>query len=234
MSLVAAPASTPSPGAARLIGYSLAGVGAAAAVGAGLLGPGPAMAILALVAVLAPPVLFALMVTVPEAFVVNVGGKAPVVNLVLIAPVAGLFLSAHDVYLAHPEITLLCGLGAVAIGLIGGVWAPRRGPIPNPVLFFVVLTLLAFGYGWAAPNLVNRAFDASPGRVVQVTIQSMHVTTGRGDRHHLGLAPWGPVTSSADVTVPPATYANLSVGGVVCATLHSGALGLAWYKVASC
>jgi hypothetical protein len=174
VSLVAAPASLLRPGPARWIGYSLAVVGAAAAAATGFLGAGPVVAILALIAVAAAPALFALMVSVPEAFVINVGGKAPVVNLFLLAPVAGLLLSAHDVYLAHPEITLFCGLASVAIGLIGAVWAPRSGPIPNPVLYFIALAFFAFGYGWVAPNLVNRAFDASPGRVVQVTIQSKY------------------------------------------------------------
>ncbi|MGH7022270.1 MAG: hypothetical protein ACREEB_01620 [Caulobacteraceae bacterium] len=235
MSIVQSPESAVDHSAIKWIGYALAVVGVAAPFGVLFFGPGAVSTMLVLIVALDLAVLFGLVAAMPEAFLIQVrGGSRVLINYALIVPIFALLIVSFNSGLVHPEIGYLIALAAAGAGLMAGLWIPRRAPVPGAVLFLLFLSLFAAGYGWGVASLANRFFDNSAGQPYPVTVIAKHETYGRGRGYSLTIAPWGPASGSASVGVPLSTYNDATEGGTVCAVLHSGALGLAWYRVRSC
>ena len=235
MSIVETPAPALSPVGARWIGYSLAAVGALASFGFLFASRGVESQILVLVSILALLMLLGVVLLSPQAFVVTMRRtKSRMINFGLIVPIVFLVVFSVADPLVRPEVIALAAVGAAGVGMVAGVWMPRGAPMPSPIFYLVFLGLFAAGLGWGAPALINRAFDASPGQVFQAAVQSKYQTFGRGSHYHVTLAPWGPVTAPATITVGFAAYDQAQPGSIMCPTLHPGALGLAWYHVGAC
>jgi hypothetical protein len=233
MSIVEAPAADPT--VTRWSGYGLAFIGTVATFCVLILRDPPQPRIAVLIAVLSSVTLLALVVLSAESFLVTArGGTRQVFNYILIAPVAAMVIFGSGGEFVHPEFGGLVAAVAAAIAALAGVWAPRRAPLPSPMIFLVFLAFYGAGLGWGATMLGDRFFDASTGQVFPVTVQSTWRTWGRGQHYHVQLAPWGPVPNATSMTVAISTFDDAQRGAPMCAKLHPGALGLAWYSVGRC
>ena len=104
------------------------------------------------------------------------------------------------------------------------------------MILLLFLVLYGGGYGAGAPILVNLRFDRSEGHVYQAPVEAHRVTYGRGGPgYSLRLGYWGPGDRCAlQAGVPRAVYFALNPGDTACVSLHPGALGMAWYRIARC
>jgi hypothetical protein len=233
MSIVQTPAADPA--VTRWSGYALAAIGTVAPFAVLILRDPPQPQIAVLVAVLLAVTLLALIVLSAESFIVTArGGSRQVFNYVLIVPVISLVVVSNGANFVHPEFGGLAAAVAAAVAALAGVWTPRSAPLPSPMIFLLFLAFYGAGLGWGATMLGDRFFDASPGQVFPVTVESTYTTWGRGRHFHVQLAPWGPVTNATSMTVAVSTFDDAQKGVAMCARLHPGALGLAWYHVGRC
>jgi hypothetical protein len=234
MSIVEAPAPDPLP--VRWLGYGLMVAGGLLPAAAFLASASQGSEALTLGAVVVPAVLLALVAYAPAAFEVKARrSPARVINFLLIIPPASLMVTAFTTPLLVPQVGFLTAAAGAAIGLLIWLWAPRRGASANPVILLLFLVLYGGGYGAGAPILVNLRFDRSEGHVYQAPVEAHRVTYGRGGPgYSLRLGAWGPVTDVRSVGVPRAVYFALNPGDTACVSLHPGALGMAWYRIARC
>ena len=227
---------TLNPTTAKWLGYGLAGVSTILAFAAFLPSAGLTGDVLVVAAICAPAALLALVACAPAAFEVR-GRRSPAkaVNFILLIPAAGLLGAAFTSPLVYPQICFLIAAAGAAIGLLVGLWAPRREPPANAPILLLFLALFGGGWGCGAPALANRHFDGSAGRIFPAAVEARKVTYGRGGPgYHLQLGPWGPFTEASYVGVTGGVYEALSPGDTACVTLHPGALAMPWYSVARC
>lgn len=227
---------TLSPTTVKWLGYGLAVVSAILAFAAFLPPAGLTGDLLAAAAICAPVALMALVAAAPAAFEVK-GRRSPAkaVNFILLIPAAGLLAAAFTSPLVYPQICFLIAAAGAAIGLLVGLWAPRREPPANAPILMLFLALFGGGWGGGAPALANRRFDHSVGQIFPAAVEARNVTYGRGGPgYRLRLGPWGPVPDTRYVGVSVATYEALSPGDTACVTLHPGALAMPWYRIARC
>ena len=98
----------------------------------------------------------------------------------------------------------------------------------------VLLALICCSYGYGAGMQVNALLDRSTPKSYRVIVTAKHVSHGRSTSYHLRLAPWGPEVNGQDLMVSRSTYAGIKQGDTVCMVLRSGAMGVAWSKLARC
>jgi hypothetical protein len=221
--------------AIRWIGYGLALLGTALALAIMFVGQGPAQA-LTLASVIVQVGLLVLIERVPQAFMVMTRYGQRTINFVMVIPVVALAVAGTGALFLQPEIAAMVALGAAAVGLLVAVWMPRPVKVANPVIFGLFVACYGGGLGWGAMALVNRVFDSSTVQVFPTVVQDRRETWGgRGGPHHyLVLEPWGPVNRTTTIGVSGALYYQASIGAPLCARLHAGALGVAWYQIGSC
>jgi hypothetical protein len=229
-------APTLNPTAAKWLGYGLAVVSTLLTFAAFLAPAGPVGDLLVVLAVGAPVALLTLVASAPTAFeVTGRRSRAKAVNFALLIPPAGLLSAAFTSPLVYPQICFLTAAAGAAIGLLIGLWAPRREAPANVLFLFMFLALSGGCWGGGAPALANRRFDHSVGRIFPAAVEARKVTYGRGGPgYHLQLGPWGPVTEARYVGVPVGVYEALNPGDTACVTLHPGALAMPWYRVTRC
>lgn len=123
-------------------------------------------------------------------------------------------------------------LGAVLGALVlGGLVALGDPVLQRRRLDLLGVMLFLGAYPWAMIQHANAAFDRSLPARYQVEVTEKHRSSKNG--HHLRLAPWGPKAAD-EIAVGKALYDSVEVGSTVCVQLRSGALGVRWFKVASC
>ena len=98
----------------------------------------------------------------------------------------------------------------------------------------VLLAVVCCSYGYGAGMQVNALLDRSTPKNYRVIVTAKHVSHGRSTSYHLRLAPWGPEVNGQDLMVSRSTYAGIKQGDTVCMVLRSGAMGVAWSKLARC
>ena len=98
----------------------------------------------------------------------------------------------------------------------------------------VLLALICCSYGYGAGMQVNALLDRSTPKSYRVIVTAKHVSHGRSTSYHLRLAPWGPEVNGQDLMVSRSTYAGIKQGDTVCMVWRSGAMGVAWSKLARC
>ncbi len=221
---------------ARWLGYGLMVAGSVLPVVSLLAPPDLTNAAVTLGAIVVPAALLALVVHAPAAFEVKARrSPARVITFLLLLPSASLMVAAFTTPLLVPQAGFLTAAAGAAIGLLIGLWAPRRGASANPIMLLLFFALFGGGYGAGAPFLVNLRFDQSAGQVYQAAVEAHQVIYGRGGPgYSLRLGAWGPVTDARSVGVSRAVYYALNPSDTACVTLHPGALGMAWYHIARC
>jgi hypothetical protein len=184
---------------------------------------------------IAPVVLFALLIYAPQAFVMtarrsqtrmlNVLMAGPAFCLVIVAFGAGVLNVKYAFAPASlcAAITLLLGLALAARRLPGSLLAG--------LVFFGVY---GAAYGYGAMIFADTRLDHAEGQPFQSQILQRYIGGGRSTTYHLVLAPWGPVASQDNLKVTRDLYDQAQVGQTVCLTLHPGLLRMPWRSVAAC
>lgn len=218
------------PGQTRWLGYGLMGLALAAGAW-NLFAPG---AVPALAAILANVAAIAVPAATPELFEVRGrwGGRG-LNGLILVAP---MFMAV-----AALQVSLVDGLapwiaaaaGAVAGVTVGALQMGRPGLVSRWQLM-LVLAIACSAYAFGAISLADVRWDPSPGAAARTTVEGKYVSHGRSTSYNLTLAPWGPVAAARSISVSSSAYDAFNPGDRVCVTLHPGALGLAWYAIATC
>lgn len=80
---------------------------------------------------------------------------------------------------------------------------------------------------------VNAALDSSTPSIHPIRVLGKRMTRSRGTSYYLQLEPWESLPQK-EISVPRSTYQAIQAGDTVCATLHRGALRVAWYTVNLC
>ncbi len=151
-------------------------------------------------------------------------------------PSAALALHA---YLAGPALLqpahdLWAGVIGCAIGMLFILLADpivRYSP-PRSLPLAAVVFMYAAGL---APLVDSMADVAAPvGDPVFAQVVSKRLGGGFGATTYVGLAAWGPMAKGHETAVPADVYGRVSVGDLVCVTVHPGALAMAWYTVGLC
>jgi hypothetical protein len=125
-------------------------------------------------------------------------------------------------------------------GLIGCVASMVFILLADPIVRYspprcVPLIGVVFIYAASVAPLINGLLDrAAPLGVSSAQVLEQHAKSGRATNYYLGLSAWGPMRQATEVQVPWEVYKYASVGGLVCVTLHPGALGMPWYDIALC
>ncbi|WP_437731828.1 hypothetical protein [Sorangium sp. So ce1335] len=123
--------------------------------------------------------------------------------------------------------TALIALALAVLVMIGEPALRRRWYAPLGVLLFLA------AHPWGALQMANALLDRSEPEVFRVAVLDKRLSSGKGPRYNLRLAPWGP-EQGGEVTVDGALYEAAEVGGAVCVAHRSGALGVRWFSVGRC
>jgi hypothetical protein len=161
------------------------------------------------------------------------GSGRPDLTLLLISPGFVLMVRAlRDVQILDWQ-RLIPWAVLVALTLMGGViWAL---PAVREKLGMAVLTLvLVLAYGFGVTSLANALLDGTRGSNYPATVYGKYVTSGRNRTPTMRLGAWGPRAAVEDVTVPWDVYRSTNIGEKVCVLSHPGALGVPWYRIATC
>jgi hypothetical protein len=219
-------------GIVRWVGYGLSLIGLILPFVPARFG-GPALAAATLVL---PALIFALLLYAPEAFGQTLRGtRTRTVSLVLILPPFILFATALGAGVLDTHYALLPAGVCAAIAVLLGLGAAAR-PMPGSLVAAIIfLALYGAGYGFGGLVYADVRFDRDPGQLFPARVLGHDVTHGRGGpSYRLMLEPFGPVTRPVGAAVSSETYARLNPGDTACATLHPGALRMAWYRVGLC
>jgi hypothetical protein len=236
MSLLDEEARAPSLAAPRAAGYGLAVVGFLLPLFPSRWGGDP----LAVAALAVPAIVFALLLTVPEAFGVTFrrwGGRAGqrTISPLLLLSVLGLFVVAIAAGVVDVALALVpaavCALIAVLLGL-GAARRPMPGGLVEAVIF---LALFGAAYGYGGLIFADMRFDRGPTQTYQARVENRYVSRGRnGPSYTVVLAPFGPVAKQVRAGVSAPAYAALNVGSLACVALHPGALRMPWFTAGAC
>jgi hypothetical protein len=124
---------------------------------------------------------------------------------------------------------------AAAVGIVFLIVAVRREPnLRRRWWRLLAAGVLTGAYAFGVLAQANVRLDQSPQAVLRSHVLEKHLGHSRITTYRLALAPWGPLTTPEDATVPAEVYDRVQVDDTVCVRLHDGALGLAWYAVAAC
>jgi hypothetical protein len=98
----------------------------------------------------------------------------------------------------------------------------------------VLLAVMLCSYGYGAGMEINAGLDGAPTQRFPVKVLAKHISSGKGRARHVIIAAWGPKRGPDDVTVGGGFYRAVNVGDTLCVDLHSGALGVPWYRLTDC
>ncbi|SMB96159.1 hypothetical protein SAMN00120144_0551 [Hymenobacter roseosalivarius DSM 11622] len=87
-------------------------------------------------------------------------------------------------------------------------------------------------YGFAATLSYNCTFDEGQATIYEAKVLSKRTSSGKTTTYYLHVSPWGPRTSTDDVTVSRQYYQQVKVGKEI--EIHSmpGQLNVPWFTVA--
>lgn len=223
------------PDAAPWLGYGLAALGTIATLMVWRARPGAIAVALALVGFVTPILTLACVLYAPEKFETTYRWLGKMVNLVLIAPVATMFvLTAHFSIVNWRGPELLAATGAM-LALLAGAMMPVRPALASPLVLLAFLVIYGAMFGWAAPLLVDVKMDRSAGQAYRAPIVLHGSTWGRyGRRYYVVLGPWGPIDGQRMIRISAADSEALDGRSTACVTLRDGALRMPWYSLAPC
>lgn len=220
----------------RIAGYGFAVIGFVLPIlPASWGGPG-----VAAIAMIAPAIVFALLLISPESFGATFrrwGGRPGqrTISPALILPVVGLLVAATNASVIDTTLAFLpagvCALIAVLLGF-GAASRPMPGGVLAAVLFFVLFGGL---YGYGGLIFADVRFDGAQAQSFDAAVQNRYENTGKSTAGlFLVLAPFGPVTRNLTVRVDRAAYTALNIGDEACVAYHPGALKMPWITAAAC
>lgn len=161
--------------------------------------------------------------------------SAPLGLLLPILPLLAQTLANEELVLYSAAWPLVGGVALVFGGLLAA--GSRASLIEHGTLRrgsgneWVFLIMYAAAYGYGATLTSNVAFDNQPPTLYQVQVGSKYLTRGKNLSYNLTLGPWGPRTTSEDVTVKADYYSRKQPGDSVTIATRPGRLGIAWFRV---
>jgi hypothetical protein len=161
------------------------------------------------------------------------GSGRPDLTILLISP--GLLLMVRailDIQILDWQRLFECALVLAAVLMVTILWAIPAARERLGTLALILIMTLPYGYGASA--LGNSLLDHSSALSYPTTVYRMFVTSGKNKTPTLRLGPWGPRATSQDAAVSWDLYRSTRVGETVCAQLHTGALGIPWFRIAKC
>lgn len=153
-------------------------------------------------------------------------------SYILLVASFGLLLRMRENHFlsVHPLLPAMA-LAAVAVTLAYYRGA-RTGANRRAIL---AVFLVAALYGYSAIAVADVFFDNAPGQAFTSQVVDHHVSRGsRSTTYYLRLAPWGPVETADDVSVPSSLYRATHLGDTICLDLHPGRLHAPWFHVVAC
>jgi hypothetical protein len=94
-----------------------------------------------------------------------------------------------------------------------------------------VLLLCFFGGSFALALQLNRITARSAPEYFEAQVINKRISKRKTTTYYLELSPWGPQTSTEEVSVPYDVYDNVNVNERVAVHLYTGGLGIPWYAV---
>jgi hypothetical protein len=190
---------------------------------------------LAVVPVLAVAAAFASGGEITLGAVAGTSDTRPTAVHALWLPAVSLALYAYLVgpYMLRPTDVLWAGLIGCVVSMVFILLADpivRYSP-PRCVPLIGVVFLYAASVAPLVDGLLDRA---TPLGVSSAQVLGRHTRSLRITSYYVGLSAWGPLRQTTDVQVPWEVYKYASVCGLVCVTLHPGAVGMPWYDISLC
>lgn len=127
---------------------------------------------------------------------------------------------------------LLPGMALLAMMTVAAYYRAARSGYGNRVVLAIVFLAALSAYGTL--TMMDACFDGSPGEHYSTTVMGSRVSRGRSTTYYLRLAPWGPVATAQDVSVPASLYHSTATGDTVCLDLHPGRFKAPWFRVLDC
>jgi hypothetical protein len=125
-------------------------------------------------------------------------------------------------------------------GIVGGLVLLILMLVADPIVRqsmprSLPLAVMAFLYAAGLVPLLDSLADQSPpSGMFYAPIAGRYVESGLRLHYYVSLKPWGPILHDTVVEVPSLVYQHAEAGGLLCAALHPGALGMEWYTVSLC
>lgn len=205
-----------------------------------LLGSGPATADIAVLALAATPWLALIIVTVWMPAFSRPGLAGPIPILLALLPVPGLPLAFVHAGLSFHYVTplKLVGETAALLAVLTGVavFCVRKNVTYIAIVSCAVF-LLSGLYCYQVISIANYRLDPGQSKLFAVLVKAKSLQRYMdGQRHtHMNyqmvLAPWGPEPEETPEVVSSGDFATYRIGDTVCAELHSGGLGIEWYRI---
>jgi hypothetical protein len=190
---------------------------------------------LSVLLLVAPVVLFALLLYAPQAFVMTTRrSQTRMLNVLMAGPAFCLVVVAFGAGVLDVRYAFApAGLCAAIALLLGLALAARR--LPGHLLTGLVFSgVYGAAYGYGAMIFADTRLDHADGQTFQSQVVRRYIGGGRSMTYRVVLTPWGPVARQDDVTVSRALYHQTQEGQTLCVTLHPGLLRMPWRSVAAC
>ena len=154
----------------------------------------------------------------------------PTVVLAVGPPVALAIWAVLRVHVLDGTVLLVTG---ALVAVVATVVTYLRLTSARRLQIAVVVGVGAGILGYGAVSLINVTLDKSKAVVVPRTITDKYTSGSKSRVYNLEVASWTGAGSTV-ITVPAFFYDAVSIGGQVCITNRTGALGVAWYDIGLC
>lgn len=151
----------------------------------------------------------------------------------LLTPAGALFISSglHMRYI-HLTDWLTLAVPAILLGLIlAGLTvclSPKLLKLSGKLL---IISLGLCMYSVEVIKIANIRLDRSSPEFYQASVLQKNIFDGKIKSYSFKTSPWGPFENNRNTNVSSDFYQDHDIGENICMTMHSGALGLAWYTV---
>lgn len=133
-----------------------------------------------------------------------------------------------------PSPSMLWSGMAVFLAFVGSL-ARNIWRSPGRAAGLLLASILGIVYSVGLVDAADTMPDESTPSFFRTWIVEKHEYRGRrSTTYYLRLAPWGPVSSADNVSVPVGIYNRSALGDPVCLALHRGFLRAPWYERLSC
>lgn len=194
----------------------------------------------------------------PYEVVITILAALPIVTILMMIYSPGLYDIEERRNEARPSVAVpfilsgctLTGRALMDVDFVGArsvlVWGLIAGSAlalvivrtdPKPrVRIGSILVIFMFSIMYAS-GLIAQAdtlFDNSQAQVLQATVLSKRISSGKMTRWYLQVSPWGPRSEPNEISVADSVYKAVDPGQMVCIHLRPGTLGIPWYWAAQC
>ncbi|MFP5276160.1 MAG: hypothetical protein ACLGPM_03515 [Acidobacteriota bacterium] len=219
-------------GTAKSLSYLLTGVSVLAAVAVNF-GKGSLLTPAAVTLMLAPWAALSMVFRSPLLYTLFKKKSDPRAEMSYPLLIAGFGLLFHLGAIHFISIRPLLPYAILAgLVLIAACYGPASRS-PNRGTLFAVFFLAAM-YSYSAVAVADSSLDKSAGASYSTQVLGHHITEGRSTTYSLLVAPWGPVATPENVSVPSSVYRSTAIGDTVCPELHPGLLRAPWFRLAPC